>query len=335
MQFATRQHDAGSPQVSVLAVDDEAQILSILQRVLGECGYETNCVSSADEARDILRFRKFDVLICDVKMPGMSGLDLLREVQAKYADITVIMMSGEADLATAREAVELGASDFLVKPFSLLSVPMAIERNLRKRQLESGRMTVQQNNVLLQSIKALSAAMDAKEHATAEHCERISWTALLIADSIGLDAGDRITLELAAYMHDIGKIGVSESILMKPGKLDEAEWAQMRLHPDTGSNILSNIQDLSHLAEIIRHHHERVDGSGYPDGLSGEDIPLLARILAVADAFDAMTSDRPYRSAMSDGEAIARLREGVGTQFDETIVESFCRVYPEQMRKAA
>ena len=326
---------AGQERISVLAVDDEPRILAIMERVLKDCGYEAYCVDSGVRALEMLRFRKFDILFCDAMMPGLSGLELMRETRAMDPDMLIIMMSGEADLAMAREVTELGACDFLLKPFSLLSVPIAIERNLRKRQLESGRIMAWQNKVLLESIKALSAAMDAKDHATAVHGQRITSTALLIADAMALSPADRSLLELAAYMHDIGKIGVPESILMKPGKLSDSEWEQIKLHPDTGCGILSNIEELSDLADIIRHHHERMDGSGYPSGLSGDDIPLLSRILAVADAFDAMTSDRPYRPAMSDSEAFRRLRAGAGAQFDAGVVDIFCLAFGQRMDKAA
>jgi putative nucleotidyltransferase with HDIG domain len=177
--------------------------------------------------------------------------------------------------------------------------------------------------------------MNAKECHTVEHCERITSTSLAIADVLGLSAAEKSTLELAAYMHDIGKIGVSEAILLKPDKLSEAEWEEMKMHPDTGSNILSNIEELADLAKIIRHHHERVDGTGYPDGLPGDEIPLLSKILAIADAFDAMTSDRPYRPRLLEEEALEQLRLGGGGQFDSVLVELFLDYRQGQMRKAA
>ncbi len=321
--------------ISVLTVDDEEQILEILEHVLEDHGYEVYCANSGVQALDMLRFRTFTVLLIDVVMPGISGMDVVRKARMMNPDMLVIAMSGKADMHMARQVTDLGACDLLVKPFSIISVPIAIERNLRKRQLESTKLMERQNEVLSESIKALAAAMDAKEHFTARHCERMISITLLIADAIGVSAADRATLEIAAYMHDIGKIGVAESVLTKPGRLSDSEWAQIRSHPDTGYNILSNIEELSELARVIRHHHERVDGTGYPDGLSGDSIPLLSRILAVADAFDAMTSDRPYRLAMSDDEAFAQLQAGAGTQFDARVVDVFCQAFRQQTDSAA
>lgn len=325
-------------QISVLAVDDEWQVLAILSAWLKECGYEAACASNTAEALRILESRSFDVVLCDVFMPEMSGLDLIQKIKDLNNDALIIMMSGYTDIAMAKQALELGAYDFLVKPFSLLAVPIAIERDLRLRQMQATRIIEQRNKVLIESIKALSAAVDAKEHSTehstVKHSERIAHLALMMADEVELSPADRSNLELAAYMHDVGKIGISEAILRKPDRLSEAEWEEIKTHPDTASHILSNIEQLEDLAQIIRHHHEWVEGSGYPDGLSGEQIPLLSRILAVADAFDAMTSDRPYRRAMTEREAIRQLKKASGTQFDSTIVEIFLNRLKQQQKAA-
>ena len=322
-------------QLSVLVVDDEQQIRSILAKLLKECGYEVALAKDSAEALKALESQNFDIVLCDVIMPNVSGLAILGKARELHKAALIIMMSGYADLPMAREALNLGANDFLIKPFSLLTVPIAIERNLRYRQAEINRITEQRNKVLLESIKALSAAMDAKEHNTVEHSERIASTALMIAEAMGLPQAAKSTLELAAYMHDIGKIGVRESVLLKPGKLSKADWREIKAHPDTGSHILSKLEGLSDLVEIIRHHHERVDGQGYPDGLAGEQIPLLSRILSVADAFDAMTSDRPYRPQMTEAEALNRLKADAGTHFDSEIVDIFLKYMGEEIQKAA
>lgn len=327
-------HDRTKP-TTVLAVDDEHQTLSALGKALHDYGYHTHCVSTGAEALERLEDHKFDVVLCDLVMPKMSGLQLLDHTKNIRQQMIMIMMSGYADLAMACEALDRGANDFIVKPFSTLSVPISIERNLLLKQIEANRIIEQRNVVLLESIKALSAAMNAKEHGTAEHSERIAAVALMIADAIELPPVERSTLELAAYMHDIGKIGVRESLLLKPDRLSDSEWEEMKTHPDTGSKILSNIEELSDLAKIIRGHHERIDGTGYPDGLAGTDIPLLSRILAVADAFDAMTSDRPYRTRLGTDEAVERLKEAAGTQFDADIVTVFLRYMERQHREAA
>lgn len=322
--------------VSVLAADDDLQTLSALSDLLNEYGYDSITVQSGYEAIRNLQSRRFDVVLCNATMPDSSGLVVLMKARELHEDTIVIMMSGYADISMARKMLDLGANDFLVKPLSMFSLIIAIERNLRYKEVEGRRIIEQRNKVLVESIKALSTAMDAKEHQTVAHSDRLACAAMHVADAMGLSSADKSTLELAAYMHDIGKIGVPEAILLKPDRLSEAEWAEIKMHPDIGSNILSNIEELSDLAEIIRHHHERFDGKGYPDGLAGEQIPLLSRILTVVDAFDAMTSDRPYRKLMSDSEAISRLLEGAGTQFDSNIVQQFIECWQScEQRKAA
>ena len=321
--------------VSVLVIDDDKMVLAFIKSLLTECGYNVLCASHPEIALHLLEANDTDVLLCDIAMPDISGIELLGKVQELYPGKLVIMMSGYAEISIVREALQKGASDFLIKPILSLALIIAIERNLRNREVEAKHIIQQRNKVLLESVKALASAMDAKEHSTAMHSERITSIALSIADSMGLSPVEKSTLELAAYMHDIGKIGVHESILTKPDKLTEEEWAEMKLHPDTGSHILSNIEELSDLAQIIRHHHERVDGGGYPDGLVGDDIPLLSRILAVADAFDAMISDRPYRNGLSVEEALKRLDEGSGTQFDSRIVDAFINCRTQCNLKAA
>ena len=321
--------------VSVLLVDDEPQILSVLGRTLRDCSYETGCSQGGCEAIERLKIQDFDVLLSDIMMPDMSGIELLERALSLRKDILVIMMTAYADIPMARQALDKGAADFLCKPFPMLAIPIAIERNLRRRQIELNRIIKQRNKLLLESIKALSTAMGTRERNTAQHCERITFVALGIAEAMGLSEADTSTLELAACMHDVGKIGISDAILMKPDKLSEAEWVEMREHPDIGCDILSNIEELSDLSLIIRHHHERVDGKGYPEGLAGELIPLLSRILAIADAYDAMTSDRPYRPRMSEYEAQKQLMEGAGTQFDRKLVDIFLNNMETQLPKAA
>ena len=321
--------------VSVLLVDDEPHILTTLGKVLRDCGYEAACSQGGTEALERMKVQDFDILLADVMMPDMSGLELLERVLALKKNTLVIMMSGYGNVPMARQALDGGAADFLCKPFPMLAIPIAIERNLRRRQIELNRIIAQRNKLLLGSIKALSAAMGTRERHTAQHCERITLVALAIAETLGLTEADLTTLELAAYMHDIGKIGISDAILMKPDKLSDAEWVEMKAHPDMGSEILSNIEELSDLSLIIRHHHERVDGKGYPDGLAGEQIPLLSRILAIADAYDAMISDRPYRPRMSERKAQKQLREGAGSQFDPELVEIFLKHKEVQLPKAA
>ena len=332
-----KETDLATHEQTVLAVDDDLLLLHSLKHQLTGFGYGYQSATNAETAMGMMQESPVDVLLCDVHLPQMSGLDLLQMVRNFHSspDMLVIMMSCNADIPLAKTSLEMGANDFLIKPFASQAVPIAIEKTLLSRQIQKNRIIQQRNRVLMESIKALSAAMAAKEHLTAEHSGRIASIAILIANAMKLAETDKETLELAAYMHDIGKIGVPESILLKPESLSAEEWAEMRKHPATGCDILSHIEGLGDLARIIRHHHERIDGNGYPDGLSGRDIPMLSRILSVADAFDAMTSDRPYREQMSAAEAITRLREASGSQFDADVVEIFVYACNQQCLEAA
>lgn len=308
---------------SVVAVDDDPQILAVLSRMLPDCGYRVACVEDGLGALQILESEKVDVLLCDMLMPRISGLDLLEATQELRKDVAAIMMSAYPDIDGARRAFELGAGDFLVKPINLQALPIVIDRCLLQRKVQAERDIEQRNQMMLQVVKTLSAAIGAKDCGTAEHCGRMARLAMAIGDTMGLSASEKGKLELAAYAHDIGKISVNENILAKKDGLSEEEWREIRSHPETGRNILLNIDAMADIAEIVRCHHERIDGKGYPRGLSGERIPLLSRILAVVDAFDAMISDRPYRRKLSESQAIAALERGSGTQFDRKVVEVF------------
>lgn len=315
-QEATKKH-------KVLAVDDEKQTLRMLSECLTHCGYQAYTSRNAETALRTLASKPMDLLLTDVRMPGMNGLDLLSEVSRKHPDVVVVVMTAFGDRAIAQEAIDRGASDFLVKPFSLVEVPIIVERNLRRSAVVRGKQGEERSKLLMTAIKALGAAMDAKEHHTAEHSRRIAELSTAIASKMGLPQNHIEMLERASYLHDIGKIGVRESILLKPSRLSADEWAEMKNHPQLGSKIVSEMSDLGDIVHVILHHHERFDGKGYPNGLSGENIPILARILAVADAFDAMTSDRPYRKALSKKLAVKRLKEAAGCQFDPQIVKAF------------
>jgi putative nucleotidyltransferase with HDIG domain len=317
----------------VLAVDDEAETLKMLGECLMHCGYRAFTSPSGEDALRTLAGERIDLMLTDVRMPGMSGLDLLSEVARKYPEVVSVVMTAFGDMATAREAIDRGASDFLVKPFSLLEVPVIVERNLRRTAVERGKRSKERSKLLLAAIKALGAAMDAKEHQTAEHSRRIAELAKMIASKLGLPEDQIEMLERASYLHDIGKIGVRESILLKPSELSDEEWSEMKNHPGLGSKIVSEMSDLGDIAHIILHHHERYDGNGYPQGLAGEDIPMLARILAVADAFDAMISDRPYRKALPEEKALERLKEEAGNQFDPKVVDAFLDITTQDLRQ--
>jgi putative nucleotidyltransferase with HDIG domain len=329
----------------VLIVDDELDIREILCDLLN-FDYQCAAVSSAEEALELLADEKFDLVISDITMSGMSGLEMIPHVAAVAPETVVLMISGMQTIESAIEALRLGAFDYIMKPFDLRQVEAAVKRALEhyelreaKRRYENHleelveRRTVQLDQALLSledayrsTLKALTAALETRDAETHGHSERVVTFSLRLGRELGLDKAQLTALEFGALLHDIGKIGVPDAILRKPAKLDEAEWAKMREHPLHGQAILREIEFLEGAARVVAQHHERWDGSGYPLGLRAEEIDLNARIFAVADAFDAIVSDRVYRRGRSYEAAAAELDLWTGRQFDPQVVAAFHQV---------
>jgi putative nucleotidyltransferase with HDIG domain len=307
-------------------VDDAENIRLALHDCLGLLGYEVLTAASGDEALDMLRSQRVDLVITDQGMPGLSGLDLTRAVSLMHPHMPVVLLTGLTDVELAKTSLQLGASDFITKPLNIRELPIIIERNLLRRKLEVARLKEREAAVLLEAIKALASAVDAKDPYTARHSMRVSRLAFALADAVGLAPDERYVLDLAAWMHDVGKIGVPDRILTKPAGLVAAEMEIIKLHPTKGGEIVGQIEELALVADAIRHHHERVDGRGYPDGLRGEAIPLTSRIIHVADAFEAMTSDRSYRQNLTRPIALSELLRHSGSQFDPELVKRFIKV---------
>ncbi len=312
---------------SVLIVDDDREMCVLLARKLVRSGYHVSAVHSSEEALGVLRKSAFDLVLCDLQLPGMDGLGFCSHVHDSHPDLPVVMVTGHGGVEMARTAMQNGATDFVTKPIKLEAVSLLVEKNLERKRVERGRALSRDSQLILQFIEALATAIDAKESATAEHSVRVTELSKSVAAAMGLSESEMLPLELAALVHDVGKIGIPDSILQKPGKLDESEWELIRTHPVVGSQIVGRVEELTYVADVIRHHHERIDGAGYPDRLEGEAIPLPSRIIAVADAFEVMTTDRVYRARLDDFEAITRLRDCAGTQFDSEVVEAFCELH--------
>jgi response regulator RpfG family c-di-GMP phosphodiesterase len=332
----------------VLVVDDEPEIRDVLCDLLG-FDYDCAAVSSAEEALAYLGAHKRDLVISDITMGGMSGLEMIPHVLALSPETVVVMISGVQTIESAIEALRLGAFDYIMKPFDIRQVEAAVSRALEhhglresKRRYESRlEELVEQRTAELDralssledayrsTLKALTAALETRDAETHGHSERVVTFSLRLGRELGLNRAEMTALEFGSLLHDIGKIGVPDAILRKPAKLDEAEWEKMREHPAHGQSILRDIEFLEGAARVVAQHHEKWDGSGYPLGLREEEIDLNARIFAVADAFDAMTSDRVYRRARSYEGAAAELDEWAGRQFDPHVVEAFHRVPPE------
>ena len=340
-------HNEGRKNFSMaeklLIVDDETALCSLLEERFTREGYTCVSASNGREALSLFHQSPFALIISDFRMPGMNGLELLQNVKAVRPDIMVIVMTAFPATDIVVKALRMGAFDFLVKPFDLEFMVFTVKKALVRRNLEERTEAyhrhleemIQERSAKLQkahlllkkahldSVKALVEAIDAKDPYTRGHSNRVRSSSVRVAKKLGLGKQRVENLEFAALLHDIGKIGIKDEVLQKKSPLTEGEFRSIQEHPLIGVKILEEIEILKDIIPVIRHHHERFDGGGYPDGLAGEKIPLEARILTVADSFDAMTSFRPYRPALSLPEALAELERGQGTQFDLRVLEIF------------
>ena len=318
-----------SSRIRILVVDDDELVRDTFSAVLNDEGYDVCCASSAREAFSQLRAHQFDIMLCDIFMPETNGLELLPQVHAAYPDMPVILVTGYGTVSMARDALRNGASDFITKPCNLSDLPIIVERNLARQDVQKHH-TEQYSQALFTSnetvLDALMTALNTRDTETEGHSERVTAYTIEMADLMGLSNAEMYPIERGALLHDIGKIGVPDTILLKPGKLTPEEWAEMRKHPLIGYEMCVKIDMLKMVAQIVKHHHEAWDGSGYPDGLKQATIPLGARIFAIADTLDAMTSDRPYRAALSFATARAEIEKFSGKQFDPAIVSVFLSV---------
>lgn len=317
-------------------------------RQLTSVGYDTALASDAAEALAMLRHGGFDLVVCDVCMPGTGGIGFLREASARHPETGVVLMSGGNNLQLAVEAMRLGALDYISKPFTTEQISMTIARAIgcmRERSDRQIYLKGLEDSLLAQGVElnrtlnspgsatestmnALVAALDAREHETEAHSRRVGEYALHLAEVMGIPSAHRDEIRKGALLHDIGKIGISDRILLKPGKLTAEEWQEMRKHPEIGYWILTGSRELKTASEIVIAHHERWDGRGYPNGLHRIDIPLGARIFSVVDTFDALTSDRPYHRGESYEFARKEIEKNAGTQFDPEVVQHFLRISP-------
>jgi len=321
-----------------LVVDDEESIRRLLRQKLSSEGYQCREAGSAGQVLDKLQSNTIELVVLDIKMPGKSGVELLPEIRASYPDTAVIMATAITDTNIAIQCMKQGAYDYITKPFNLDEVVLSVDRALEKRRLELENRDYQQHleqkveaqarkirASFLSAITALTYALEAKDIYTSGHSQRVAETSVAIAEELGLSRHSIERLRQAGLIHDIGKIGVRESVLNKPGGLTDEEFQYVKYHCEMGEHILTPIVEGEEILKVVRHHHERYDGGGYPDGLKGESIPLGAKILAVADTYDAMTSKRPYREAMSAETACAEIKHCKGTQFDSGVVDAFLK----------
>lgn len=290
---------------SVLIADDDPQALAILEQILSGQGYAVITARGGQEARDLVLEQKPDLVILDNFMPGLSGSEVCREIKStpRTRLIPVIMLTGYTETPEKVEAIEAGADDFINKPYKALELTTRIHSLLKVKfmndELDSAEGV----------IFALARAIEAKDSYTQGHTERVSQLALFVAHHFKLSDEDENALYKGGILHDIGKIAIPDSILNKPGRLTDEEFATIRSHPDRGEKICKPLNSIRSSLSVIRHHHEKMDGSGYPDGISGDRIPFTARVMAIVDVYDALTSHRSYRAALPQERAFAILNE--------------------------
>ncbi len=337
------------PVVRVLAVDDEPAACKFLAMMLPAPAFCCTTAATGEAALASLQHERFDAVISDLQMPGLGGLELLAHVRRSYPHVAFLVTTGVDDVDVGVQAMRSGADDYLVKPLHenavLASLDSALHKRHLERQVEAYRehleeMVAERTSQLRQALQhversyedtlqSLGAAIDLRDSETAGHSRRVCRYALEIARAMGWSEELLLNLARGAYLHDIGKLGVADGILLKPGPLTADERKLMERHVQIGFDLVKDIAFLANAAEIVLTHHERYDGGGYPHGLKGEEILLSARIFAVADTLDAITSDRPYHRASSFESALEAIRRCSGIQFDPLIVDVFLGIPKE------
>ncbi len=302
----------------ILVIDDEPVIRDLMLEILDEAGYESTGAPTAEFALELLVDLDIDLVVSDVVMPGLSGLELLEEVRTVRPALPVVLVTGAGTYSTLSEALARGADGLVIKPFShgefLIAIAAALERSGRAERDMSERL-------LAPSLAmALANAIEARDAGTHGHCERLTALAVWIAAQLGLGTGETEIVRLGAILHDVGKIGIPDRVLLKPGPLTAEELELMRTHPQIGDRVLEPLALLSSVRPVVLHHHERWDGKGYPEGLAAEATPLPARIVGLADAIEAMWARRPYRESLTRTQILSELEKGAGAQWDPELV---------------
>lgn len=321
---------------TILIVDDEKAVRKLLHKRLKSEGYHCEQAGNADEALARLEDSSTDLVLLDIKTPGKSGMELLTEIKERYHDAAVIMTTGTSGIATAIESTRQGAYDYVTKPFDLDEVVHNVKRAMERRRVELEFRDYQQHleqrleqqakeirETFLGAMAALCFALEAKDAYTAGHSRRVSEIAVTIGKKLALTDDELNDLRWGCLIHDIGKVAVDPLIINKPSRLTAEEYEHVMTHPTVGASIVGQVVKNKRIVEAIEYHHARYDGSGLNQKLKGKDIPLIARIIAVADAYDAMTSIRPHRTAWTREQALAEIRWEVGRQFDPLVANTF------------
>ena len=334
--------DAKGAGISILVVDDEDAIRNALARFLTKRGYQVHTAKTGEDALAQLKDGGASLMLLDVRMPGMSGMDVVPEAVHLNPDLAIVMLSGVADATSAAICMQRGAMDYLTKPIELSDLAGAIERALRRRdtlmqerqitgwlkeelenrakELEEHRRKLEQLSVA--TLEALINALEAKDRYLSGHSARVAAFAATVAQQLGLADDDIEQIRIGGRLHDLGKIGVRESVLNKEGPLTPEEYEHVKEHVVIGSQILAPLAHLGPIVAFVRGHHEHFDGTGYPDRLKGENIPLGARIICAAEIYDALTTARPYQPMMTPEQAVDRMRRLAGSVVDPNVLKA-------------
>jgi len=343
--------DQDKPKIMI--VDDEESIRRLLGSMLKMNGDKCTLAADAKEARAFMKDQKFDLILCDVTMPGESGIDFIRYVLSEYPETAAIMVTAVDDPEVAESALEIGAYGYIIKPFESNEVMINVSNALRRRRLEIEnrqhrknleKLVLERTDKLKNTLNDLQKAMDGiieamgltveiRDPYTAGHQTRVAGIAHAIAIEMGLSKHEIEGVRIAGVLHDIGKMAVPAEILSKPGKITKNEFEMIKSHSQIGYNILKKIDFPWPIAQIVYQHHERMDGSGYPQGLSGEDILLEARIMAVADVVEAMASHRPYRPALGIDIALEEIEKNKDVVYDPEVVDACLKIFKEEKFK--
>jgi putative two-component system response regulator len=303
----------------VLVIDDEPLVRDLVSDILADDGHDVLAAATAEAALEALGDQSLALVVSDIVMPGLSGLELLAAARRRRPNLPVVLVTGRATHRVVSAALAGGADGLVMKPFSHAELLRTVGTALRRTAQRTEEVRDQLLPLAVASV--LTNAIEARDGTLEGHCERLADLAVRIGAEYGLEEAELEILHLGALLHDVGKIGVPDRVLAKRGTLTLEERAHLRVHPVVGDRLLEPLVALADVRPIVRHHHERWDGSGYPDGLAGKDIPLAARIIAVADSVEAMSADRIYRTALDPDTMLAELERGRGTQWDPAVVD--------------
>lgn len=337
----------------ILIADDDTLVRVAIQKILNMFNHDVVAVESGRQVLEHVS-EDFDVIVLDINMPDMDGFETLERLNQQKIDIPVLFLTGAGSMDYAVKAINLGAYDFLTKPIADIELfhvkvkqaaekrnfllqekaykkQLEIEVQIKTHELAEKNLLLERysnhlENATVQIMSSLQTAMEEKDGYTAGHTRRVTELALLLGQAAGLSNDDIVVLRRASQFHDIGKLVIDLSCIQKAGALTPEEWERIKKHPEVGASIIEPLSFMDRERQIIRHHHEKLDGSGYPDGIGGNELDMLTRIITVADSYDAMTSRRNYRRNLATAEAIGELRRCAGAQFDPELVEIFAGV---------